>query len=270
MNLGQPVKVYRNLHKDQWSLMAADGPEKGRVIGYGQEVLILDPRLTVSEAGRQRAVREHRRNVHAFVVGTVGDLQQLRGPLYRVRYNPFRASCFTDALQNCVHRARQALLDREGFLWMDIDLDSRVLVEEAIGKLKAGLPDLDPEEVDGFVRRSLPELERMAQVQLGRRAEEADAAGIDRLPAPLKPPIHFRTNRSIEVLRQEPDGSMSGVILPEGTDLELLQDRRPSGQLREYPLLRSALGDVSLSIWQLTHHTDPLDSSNRWARMFPP
>lgn len=270
MNPGQPVKVYRNLHKDQWSLMAADGPEKGRVIGYGQEVLILDPRLTVSEAGRQRAVRERRRNVHAFVVGTVGDLQQLCGPLYRVRYNPFRASCFTDALQNCVHRARQALLDREGFLWMDIDLDSRVLVEEAIGKLKAGLPDLDPEEVDGFVRRSLPELERMAQAQLGRRAADVDAAGIDRLPAPLKPPIHFRTNRRIEVLRQEPDGSMSGVILPEGTDLELLQDRRPSGQLREYPLLRSALGDVSLSIWQLTHHTDPLDSSNRWARMFPP
>ena len=38
MNLGQPVKVYRNLHKDQWSLMAADGPEKGRVIGYGSDL----------------------------------------------------------------------------------------------------------------------------------------------------------------------------------------------------------------------------------------
>ena len=32
--IDRKVKVYRNLHKDTLSLMAADGPERGRVIGY--------------------------------------------------------------------------------------------------------------------------------------------------------------------------------------------------------------------------------------------
>ncbi len=46
----------------------------GRVIGYTESVNLEDVEFKVSEAGRQRLLREKRKNVHAFAIGTVAFL----------------------------------------------------------------------------------------------------------------------------------------------------------------------------------------------------
>jgi hypothetical protein len=170
--IGQKVKVYRNLHKATWSLMATDGPQKGRVIGYADEVLVVDPVLTVSEASRQRAIREQARNVHAFVIGTVQATTALQGPLQRVRYNPFRAGCFTDPAGACVVEGKAALLDAHGFLWMDLpDPDFTLLLAKATETLREALKAKVPERyLSEFLARKQPELEALARDQLRRAA----------------------------------------------------------------------------------------------------
>jgi len=65
------VFVYWNLHKGMWSVKALEGPDKGRVIDRVRKLTLADVSGKVSEAGRQRVLREGRKNVHA---GLVGDL----------------------------------------------------------------------------------------------------------------------------------------------------------------------------------------------------
>ena len=168
--IGETVKVYRNLHRDTWSLMATTGPRRGRVIGYSDAVELADPVLTVSEASRQRAIRERTRNVHAFVIGRVLAPGMLSGAeLLRVRYNPFRAGCFTDPVDACVFEGGVAKLDERGALWMDASPDATLLLASAEALLrqravKLGIP---PATVDDFIDR------RRADGTLAQLAESA-------------------------------------------------------------------------------------------------
>ena len=63
------VFVYWNLHRKLWSVKALSGPAKGKVILRTGEVLLKDAEGKVSEAGRQRVLREGKKNVHAGIVG---------------------------------------------------------------------------------------------------------------------------------------------------------------------------------------------------------
>lgn len=64
------VFVYFNLHKKCFSIKALEGDRKGRVIAHSDTVVLEGCKLMVSEAGRQRVLREKRKNVHAGVSGT--------------------------------------------------------------------------------------------------------------------------------------------------------------------------------------------------------
>lgn len=68
------VFVYKNLHKDCWSIRALDGEHKGRVVAHADRVILKDVQFRVSEAGRQRVIREGRKNVHAGVVGRLSSI----------------------------------------------------------------------------------------------------------------------------------------------------------------------------------------------------
>ncbi len=114
------VFVYFNLRKRCWSIKALEGPRKGRVIGHAKRVLLTDCTFKVSEAGRQRVLREKRKNVHAGVVGTMysedsflphdaperpglGPMEEqriLRGieaECERITYNPYKYTSFVVA-----------------------------------------------------------------------------------------------------------------------------------------------------------------------------
>lgn len=61
-------RVYRNLNN---GLISIKDKKTNRVIGYAEEVWINNPKFIVSEAGRQRVLKEKRKNVHAFIEGEI-------------------------------------------------------------------------------------------------------------------------------------------------------------------------------------------------------
>ena len=126
--------VYFNLHRKVWSIKALEGPNKGRVIAHSSVVEMSDCTFKVSEAGRQRVLRDKRKNVHAGIVGTVRTILEnthgiVRGglrseahniaygahPTYSpVAYNPYKYSTFVErSTETPVTNARWALLDAD-------------------------------------------------------------------------------------------------------------------------------------------------------------
>lgn len=109
------VRVYRNLTKGCWSVM---NPKTGLVIDHADRLILQDCTFKVREGGRQRVLREKRKNVHAFVEGeAVDDFPKVYDQLVKIGYNPYLAGTFyrrdTDAP---VHKAEAVLLDQFGVL----------------------------------------------------------------------------------------------------------------------------------------------------------
>jgi hypothetical protein len=95
--LGKEVRVYRNLRN---KLLSVQAKVKGSwlVIGHTNSINLCAPRFVVSKAGRDRVIREQRKNVHAFVIGTVTDETIGEGCAVRqVTYNPYRFDSFVEA-----------------------------------------------------------------------------------------------------------------------------------------------------------------------------
>ncbi|AMS01078.1 hypothetical protein SEA_ARCHERNM_84 [Mycobacterium phage ArcherNM] len=88
------VFVYWNLHRGMWSVKALEGPDKGRVIARHQNVVLRNVTGKVSEAGRQRVLREGRKNVHAGLVGELVQGEAVNLPDRKVTYNPRKYESF--------------------------------------------------------------------------------------------------------------------------------------------------------------------------------
>jgi hypothetical protein len=83
------VHVYFNLRTGLWSIR---DPRTRRVVDHRAEVHLRDVRFRVSEAGRQRVLRDRRRAVHAWAEGELCDAPAAL--VGAVRYNPYRAPTF--------------------------------------------------------------------------------------------------------------------------------------------------------------------------------
>ena len=94
------VFVYFNLHRKLFSVKALEGPNKGKVISHTTYLWLKDVTFKVSEAGRQRVLREKRKNVHAGVVGNISadawDDMLLQDDPKQITYNPYRFSSFVN------------------------------------------------------------------------------------------------------------------------------------------------------------------------------
>ncbi|QBP30567.1 hypothetical protein SEA_CHARM_86 [Mycobacterium phage Charm] len=90
------VFVYWNLHRGMWSVKALEGPDKGRVIARHQLIILRNAKGKVSEAGRQRVLRERKKNVHAGLVGELvqGEAVKLSPDARKVTYNPYKHETF--------------------------------------------------------------------------------------------------------------------------------------------------------------------------------
>jgi hypothetical protein len=86
----QIVDVYKNLHKDTWSIRSV---KTGRVIGHSDLLLLADAEFIVRPGGRNRVLKERRKNVHAVVRGSlvaVEDLHPQPNKVYsQVSYDPY-------------------------------------------------------------------------------------------------------------------------------------------------------------------------------------
>lgn len=99
---GMKVRVYRNLHKRCLSVQAKVNG-RWKVIDHVDQITLVDVSFRVSQAGRDRVLREKRKNVHAFVCGTVATFHiALQGR--KVSYNPYKADTFTEILDGHVYR----------------------------------------------------------------------------------------------------------------------------------------------------------------------
>jgi hypothetical protein len=83
------VFIYRNIRTGKWSVRDV---KSGLVIASLSRLTLANATFKVSEAGRQRVLREKRKNVHA---GVLGELIESR-PLCPtpVSYNPYKYSTF--------------------------------------------------------------------------------------------------------------------------------------------------------------------------------
>ena len=107
------VKAYFNLHKRTFSIVAMEGDQKGRVIGYADTLHMEDVEFKVSEAGRQRVLREQTKNVHAYVVGNLVDTPQVKHQT-PITYNPYKYNTFVvKGIESPVYKAKGATLQNK-------------------------------------------------------------------------------------------------------------------------------------------------------------
>jgi hypothetical protein len=93
------VKCYRNLHKKCYSIVDL---KAGKVFKHQFHVVLKDAWFQVSECGRKRVLKERRKNVHAWIRGTLletnfgfPDLQPKEA-----YYNPYKTKTFVDKETN--------------------------------------------------------------------------------------------------------------------------------------------------------------------------
>ena len=92
------VDVYWNLHKNTYSVR-----HKGKVVSHVPCIRLANVQWIVQPAGRQRVLRDRRKNVHAFARGTwltnddiirhLNDSRALTKPVH-VMYDPYRFKTF--------------------------------------------------------------------------------------------------------------------------------------------------------------------------------
>ena len=110
------VEVYFNLHKYIFSVRQCS---TGRVILHSAKVHIRDPEFVVRKSGRDRVLREGKKNVHAFVRGEISyfpDFDPEHHPDYLdytlVSYNPYKFDTFVDVYDMTpVRTAKRAMLE---------------------------------------------------------------------------------------------------------------------------------------------------------------
>ncbi|UJJ74803.1 hypothetical protein [Bacillus phage BM-P1] len=85
-------KVYYNLHKHTFSVQ-----QKGLVVLHLDMVVMSDAEFRVNETGRQRVLKEKRKNVHAFVNGSLSlDMEDVDSSYREATYNPYLYDSFVD------------------------------------------------------------------------------------------------------------------------------------------------------------------------------
>jgi len=87
---GEKVDVYWNLHRNCYSVRARTGSR--RVIAHTDHVVLSDVQLVVKQSGRNRVLKELRKNVHAVLRGTWGG--DMGDNMVAITYDPYKYPTF--------------------------------------------------------------------------------------------------------------------------------------------------------------------------------
>lgn len=86
------VRVYRNLHKQCYSVQAYIAATGWRVIDHVESISLANCEFKVYETGRQKVINEKKKNVHAYVIGNVtGETISIGSS---ISYNPYKNGYF--------------------------------------------------------------------------------------------------------------------------------------------------------------------------------
>lgn len=92
------VMIYKNLHNGLFSVK-----QNGLVVAHVESFCMDSVSFKVSEAGRQRVLKEKKKNVHAYIIGKIFDINKLNVKTdffaslvanQSIRYNPYKSNCF--------------------------------------------------------------------------------------------------------------------------------------------------------------------------------
>ncbi len=90
VNKAKRVYVYFNLHKKCWSVR-----QSGKIIEHTNQVMLEDCRYLVGRAGREKVLKEKKKNVHAGVSGYLVDhVPNVPERSDEVTYNPYKYETF--------------------------------------------------------------------------------------------------------------------------------------------------------------------------------
>lgn len=106
------VRVYRNLNKtkdgSKWYSVTQHHKDVWLVVAHVKELMLVNARFYVSQKGRERVLREKKKNIHAYVIGTISLSGAMgRGPEdglhIKAEYNPYKSPYFTtkDFIPQC-------------------------------------------------------------------------------------------------------------------------------------------------------------------------
>lgn len=121
-SVGDKVRVYRNLNNGKWSIQAATGEYKGKVVGHLDHLTLNNVKFNVSKAGRARILKEKRKNVCAYAIG---DLHSIEAPEkfcdqhIEVTFNPYKTDffCFTHDVTSQVDELEElSFIDGKAFI----------------------------------------------------------------------------------------------------------------------------------------------------------
>ena len=93
------VDVYWNLHKKCWSIRSRERDDYGKVVTHLDSCVVAAAKFVVNQKGRERVLRERKKNVHAFVRGNLlmtkmpGTIESYVG-WDKVSYNPYKGPNF--------------------------------------------------------------------------------------------------------------------------------------------------------------------------------
>lgn len=93
------VRVYWNSTRKVWSIKNKNNP-----VEHASVLVLRDCKFLVNESGRQRVLRNKKKDVHAYVEGVIISKEGLSTlPVYdEVRYNPYKNETFVDSSGNRV------------------------------------------------------------------------------------------------------------------------------------------------------------------------
>ena len=116
--LGRRVFVYRNLsnRKGRYSIQSREGMDYGLVIGHSDALVLENCIFKVSEAGRQRVLRDKRKNVHAGILGYISN--KVVKSNKKVSYNPYTASGFMARNGRMISKAKNVMLSVAGVYYV--------------------------------------------------------------------------------------------------------------------------------------------------------
>ena len=104
---GKRLYIYKNIHLNLFSVRC-----EGKVIDHRDELILEDARFLVGQKGRERVVREKRKNVHAGISGYWTEDYEANPIMasytpHKVSYNPYKNETFvlTEDLKTPINEA---------------------------------------------------------------------------------------------------------------------------------------------------------------------
>lgn len=92
LDYNKPVKIYRYLNRKGYifSIM-----QNNKVVAHTDFFVVKNPEFKINKSGKNRVLKTNERNVHAFIVGYLGnDDDILNSFSWELRYSPFELNGF--------------------------------------------------------------------------------------------------------------------------------------------------------------------------------